>query len=124
MKCGKCGFENPEQMKFCVECGVTLEILCPKCNFSNSPQFKFCGACGYNLAQLKEPPPAPIDYTKPPSYTPKHLADQILTSRSALEGERKLVTVLFSNPSGCTALAGKLDPEEVAHAYGYSHALL
>ena len=69
MKCGKCGFENPDQVKFCVECGVKLEIVCPKCNFSNSPQFKFCGECGYNLAQLKEPSPTAIDHTKPPSYT-------------------------------------------------------
>jgi len=110
MKCGKCGFENSEQMKFCVECGVRLEILCPKCNFSNSPQFKFCGKCGHNLAQ---PSPPPLDISHPASYTPKHLADQILITRSALEGERKLVTVLFADVASYTSLSEKLDPEEV-----------
>jgi class 3 adenylate cyclase len=90
-----------------------LEILCPKCNFSNSPQFKFCGECGHSLAQPKDPPPAPIDYTKPPSYTPRHLADQILTTKSALEGERKLVTVLFADVASYTSLSEHLDPEEV-----------
>jgi len=48
----------------------------------------------------------------PISYTPKHLADKILTSRSALEGERKQVTVLFADVKGSMDLAGKLDPEE------------
>jgi class 3 adenylate cyclase/predicted ATPase len=113
MKCGRCSFENPDRVKFCVECGGRLEILCPGCNFSNPPQFKFCGECGHSLAQTKEPASTSIDYTKPPSYTPKHLADQILTSRSAVEGERKIVTVLFADVANFTALSEKLDPEEV-----------
>src|SRR5207244_9200461 len=46
-------------------------------------------------------------------YTPKHLADKILKSRSALEGERRQVTVLFGDIAGFTTLAEKLDPEEV-----------
>ena len=49
----------------------------------------------------------------PQAYTPKHLAEKILTSRSALEGERKQVTVLFVDVSGFTALAERLDPEDV-----------
>ncbi len=40
-----------------------------------------------------------------------------------LEGKRKLVTVLFSDLSGYTALTEKLNPEEVPHAHGHSHAL-
>jgi class 3 adenylate cyclase len=48
----------------------------------------------------------------PLSYTPKHLAEKILTSRSALEGERKQVTVLFADVKGSMDLAEQLDPEE------------
>src|SRR5262249_13374420 len=51
--------------------------------------------------------------TRRAGYTPKHLADKILKSRSALEGERRQVTVLFADLAGFTALAEKLDPEEV-----------
>ena len=54
MKCPNCQFDNPEGMKFCVECGKKLEINCPKCGFSNSPSFKFCGECGHNLALPSE----------------------------------------------------------------------
>ncbi len=55
----------------------------------------------------------PVDYEQPHSYTPKHLADKILTSRSSLEGERKLVTVLFADVADYTVMSEKLDPEEV-----------
>ena len=49
---------------------------------------------------------------EPRSYTPKHLAEKILTSRAALEGERKQVTVLFADVKGSMELAEQLDPEE------------
>ena len=111
MKCPKCRTENPEGMKFCGECGQKFEIKCPKCGFSNSPSFKFCGECGY---QLTQPPEAsPVDYSAPQSYTPKHLAEKILTQRSSIEGERKLVTVMFADVAGFTCLSEKLDPEDV-----------
>lgn len=45
----------------------------------------------------------------PASYTPKHLADRILRSRSVLEGERKQVTVLFADVKGSMELAGQVD---------------
>jgi len=48
----------------------------------------------------------------PRAYTPKHLADKILTSRAVLEGERKQVTVLFADVKGSMELAEQLDPEE------------
>jgi class 3 adenylate cyclase/tetratricopeptide (TPR) repeat protein len=52
-------------------------------------------------------------FSSPGSYTPPHLAKKILTSRSALEGERKQVTVLFADVSGFTAISERLDPEDV-----------
>src|SRR5262245_15527429 len=57
--------------------------------------------------------PAPVQAQAPLAYTPKHLAEKILTSRSALEGERKQVTVLFADVAGFTTLAEQLDPEVV-----------
>jgi class 3 adenylate cyclase/tetratricopeptide (TPR) repeat protein len=77
----------------------------------NLPGDKYCGCCGRDLRATTVPPR--LDTSRPSSYTPKHLADQILTSRSAPEGERKQVTVLFSDLSGYTAMTEKLDPEEV-----------
>ena len=49
INCPKCHFENPDGMRFCVECGNKLEISCPNCGFKNAPSFKFCGECGQNL---------------------------------------------------------------------------
>ena len=71
----------------------------------------FCDECGYDLAKPKKTPA--LDYSTPQSYTPKYLADKILTTRSSIEGERKLVTVLFADVANYTALSEKLDPEEV-----------
>jgi class 3 adenylate cyclase/tetratricopeptide (TPR) repeat protein len=80
-------------------------VRCPGCGTPGAPDQKFCGACGAPLIH-----PAA---TAPDDYTPKHLAEQTLASRAALEGERKLVTVLFVDVSGFTALADRLDPEDV-----------
>jgi class 3 adenylate cyclase len=111
MKCPKCNFENPKGARFCNECGNKFELACPECGAVNPSGSKFCNECGYDLRELKEAPS--IDYSQPQSYTPKFLADKILTNRSAIEGERKLVTVLFADVANYTSMAEKLDPEEV-----------
>ncbi|MBT4643287.1 MAG: AAA family ATPase [Deltaproteobacteria bacterium] len=111
MKCSKCQIEVPEGMKFCVECGYRVGLICPECGFENSPDFKFCGNCGFGLTGI--PKSADIDYSQPHSYTPKFLADKILTTRSSVQGERKLVTVFFADVAGFTNISEKLDPEDV-----------
>ena len=132
MECPQCRHANPSGTKFCGECGARLQTLCPACKAVNPPGNKFCGECGQPLgsgapaptaapAAASEPPPppavasapAPARYASPESYTPKHLAEKILTSRGAIEGERKGVTVMFSDVSGFTAMSEKLDPEDV-----------
>ena len=109
MKCQKCQHDNREGAKFCKKCGQKLELLCPSCNYPYQPNSTFCDECGHNLQAPSKPP----DYSEPQSYTPKFLADKILTARSTIEGERKLVTVLFADVANFTSLSEKLDPEEV-----------
>jgi class 3 adenylate cyclase/tetratricopeptide (TPR) repeat protein len=111
MKCPKCQTDNKEEAKFCIECGHPFELKCPQCGHPLTPVAKFCEMCGHRLSKLKEVPP--IDYSKPQSYTPKFLADKILSNRRLIEGERKLVTVLFADVANYTAMSEKLDPEEV-----------
>jgi class 3 adenylate cyclase/tetratricopeptide (TPR) repeat protein len=111
MQCPKCQFENREEAMFCSECGYKFEITCPKCESKIRSGSKFCDECGEKIAELLETPS--LDYTHPQSYTPKFLADKILKSRSSIEGERKLVTVLFADVANSTAIFEKIDPEEV-----------
>jgi len=111
MKCPNCQFENPDDNRFCRECGEKLLSACPECGVEIFPGDKFCGKCGRNLKKPKETPS--VNYSEPQSYTPKHLADKILTTRSSIEGERKLVTVFFADVANYTAISEKLDPEEV-----------
>jgi len=111
MQCPKCAFDNRGEAKFCLECGEKLEFKCPDCGKAIPLKAKFCDECGRNLTESSEI--SSINYTEPQSYTPKFLADKILTTRSSIEGERKLVTVLFADVVNYTAMSEKLDPEEV-----------
>ena len=113
MQCPECQFENREEAIFCRNCGASLQndIACPDCKASNPPDSRFCEKCGQILKPPKEAPS--IDYSRPHSYTPKFLADKILTTRSSMVGERKLVTVLFVDVANFTSMSEKLDPEEV-----------
>src|SRR6266849_6769697 len=124
MDCPRCGTENPPGAKFCRGCGVRLDAICPACTHPNLPGSRFCNECGHQLVSdahapsAASAPPTPAQGSAAPpivkvGYTPKHLADKILKTRSALEGERRQVTVLFGDVAGFTTLAEKLDPEEV-----------
>jgi class 3 adenylate cyclase len=94
-------------MKFCGECAAPLASTCPSCGAANTPENKFCGQCA---TPLRAAPAA--KFAAPDSYTPKHLAQKILISKSALEGERKQVTVLFADLKGSMELLADRDPEE------------
>ena len=111
MKCPKCQLDNREGAKFCSECGHKFEQTCPECGVTNRVGSKFCDECGYNIRVPKEA--SPIDYSRPQSYTPKFLAERILTTRSAVEGERKQVTVLFADVANYTSISEKLGPENI-----------
>lgn len=117
MICTSCNQENREGRKFCSACGTRLVLLCSACGAANEAGERFCGECGAALAGsgnggATAAALATASLRVPAAYTPKHLADKILRTKSALEGERKQVTVLFADVKGSTDLAGQLDPEE------------
>jgi len=98
MKCPRCQHENPLGVRFCNECGQKLELPCPECGKTNPPGSKFCNECGHNLTPTSVP-------SKELSFDEKKVPES--------EGERKYVTVMFSDLSGYTAMSERLDPEEV-----------
>jgi hypothetical protein len=97
MRCPSCGFENPAGMKFCGQCATPLTGPCPTRGFANPPGFAFCGQCATPLATAPS-----MVAPSPQTYRPAYLAEKILTSCSALEGEHTQVTVLFVEVSAFT----------------------
>ena len=103
MPCPQCGHPNPPAAKFCSGCGAALELRCPACGHANLLGSRFCNECGRALTATLEAPRA---------YTPQHLASRILSSRAALDGERKQVTMLLADLKGSMELLADRDPEE------------
>src|SRR5437867_510390 len=102
MRCPACQHENPAGQKFCGECGARLSSAAPGSTASTGP-----------ATPAPESASVPERFASPAAYTPRHLAEKILTSKSAIEGERKQVTVMFTDVSGFTAMSERLDPEEI-----------
>src|SRR6266851_2050059 len=107
MRCSKCNSDNREGRKFCAKCAAPLARMCPKCGASNEPGEDFCGECAAPLGQpqavsSQRSNASPIRVVETPA--PENL-----------EGERKIVTALFADIKGSTALMEGLDPE-AAHA--------
>ena len=108
MRCPSCDHENRERAAFCEACGSSLARLCEGCGNRLRAGAAFCDACGRALGE-----PTGAAAAEPRDYTPRHLAERILSHRSALEGERKHVTVLFADVASYTSLAEGADPEEM-----------
>jgi predicted ATPase/class 3 adenylate cyclase len=104
MRCSKCGAENPDRAKFCVECALPFMRRCPSCNTDNPSTAKFCLECakplnsGGKSPSVAEPATSPIQVTG--------------TADASLDGERKTVTTLFADIKGSMELIEDLDPEE------------
>src|SRR5262245_36495804 len=109
MRCGQCEQENPPPAKFCLACGTRLTQLCDKCSTELPRAAKFCPECGHPVGSAGT---AQARFKSPDAYIPKHLAQRILSSKAALEGERKHVTVLFADLKGSMELLADRDPEE------------
>jgi ribosomal protein L40E len=110
MNCPRCEQQAPSDAAFCPKCGAKLTRACGQCGVANAPDDNFCRKCGARLDVASAPPAT--RFATPQSYTPQHLADHILTSKTALEGERKQVTVLFADLKGSMELLADRDPEE------------
>ena len=110
MRCPRCQHENEIGAKFCEECAAPLTRHCAKCGRQLSATAKFCPECAHPSSLTPEP--AAPRFASPEAYTPKHLAERILNSRGALEGERKQVTVLFADLKSSMELLVDRDPEE------------
>ncbi len=108
MDCPRCQQENPPHAKFCLGCGVRLAASCAHCGAALPEGARFCAACGQAVAAAP-PEPRPV---APNASLPKHLAERILRSKTALEGERKQVTVLFADLKGSLELLADRDPED------------
>ena len=113
MRCPTCQHDNPRDASFCNGCGAPLNVACPACGKLNPPLSLFCNSCGKKLAGGDLNPSSPPSVASPKSYSVNHRTEEILTSKSALEGERKQVTVLFADMKGSLEAIARSDPEEV-----------
>src|SRR5262245_30221591 len=118
MRCASCGFENPDGVKFCHECGRPLQNRCPQCGGDNPLAAKFCGACGAALRAGAKP--APAKSRKRQGTITARKVRRPAASPSAPQSrppgpaaERRQLTVMFCDLVGSTALSEQLDPEEL-----------
>jgi len=114
MRCTNCGTDLIAGKQFCHVCGARAPQACPNCGATVQPGFRFCPDCGF---QIGTPGEAPGPSADPPAprlepHIPEDLAQKIRATRDVVAGERKLVTVLFCDLAGSTAMAERLDPEE------------
>jgi len=107
MRCSNCSYTNPDTATFCGECGTSLAAHseCPGCGQACRPGQKFCHNCGQRLQSAATTPERDLHEHE------QRLAQRILDSRIALEGERKAVTVLFADVKDSMDLAAALGPE-------------
>jgi class 3 adenylate cyclase/tetratricopeptide (TPR) repeat protein len=102
VRCPQCERDSPGEARFCSHCGAQLPVTCAACGAVQPPGARFCPGCGRAAAAA----------SAPAGYTPRHISEQILAVRSAIEGERKQVSVLFCDIVRSSALAAELGPEE------------
>lgn len=126
MDCPSCSYDNSPDARFCENCGQPLERVCPNCGEPISGSPRFCKHCGHRLED-DEPRARQATVTRSQSLdalrraTPQEMAQRINAERERLQGERKLVTALFADIVGSTALAESMDPEEWRDIVSGSH---
>ena len=109
MRCSKCDGENPEGKRFCGDCGAALGNHCPRCSADNPVGKRFCGDCGAALAADGAIP-------RSSSLAPPGTEIPVPTGQrhdlASPDGERRHLTVLFSDLVGSTEISARVDPEE------------
>ncbi|MEE8518605.1 MAG: adenylate/guanylate cyclase domain-containing protein, partial [Dehalococcoidia bacterium] len=115
MNCPKCSTTNPEGAKFCMSCGNPLALACANCGADLPAEAQFCFVCGQKVGA---PVTAPAESAQQriSQYIPTELLAKLESARTGtgMQGERRVVTMLFCDVKGSTAAAEKLDPEEWA----------
>ena len=116
MQCTACERESPAGARFCMYCAAPFVLACVGCGAELPAEARFCPQCARAVEGGVAVPPQDVNadagaVRDPRSYTPAHLADRILRSRSALEGERKQVSVLFADVRNSMELAAAVDAE-------------
>ncbi len=113
MDCARCGWHNRPSSRFCRGCGAALStgVRCPSCGQLVGLVQRFCHECGACLGGSDRAVRRPTREAAPREYTPPYLADRILRSRAALEGERKQVTILFADVRDSLAISDRLQAE-------------
>ena len=106
MKCQNCSHDNPTDARFCQNCGQPLERVCQSCGTLNTTSARFCKQCGTPLAETA----GRLGALR--QSAPQALQEKMRAALANLEGERKPVTILFTDIVGSTSYAEKLDPEE------------
>ncbi len=124
MRCPSCNKENLEDASFCMKCGARLALVCPRCGteLPLDPDLRFCFKCGAEIEHLAEVGVAALDTPllspaegiaeRLERLVPREFADRLLATRGKVEAERRMVTILFSDIKGSTAMANDLDPED------------
>ncbi|NIP13682.1 MAG: zinc-ribbon domain-containing protein, partial [Pseudomonas stutzeri] len=117
MQCPRCKKQNPDDASFCMKCGARLALVCPQCGteLPRDPDVRFCFKCGRGIEPRAEAPvvvPGTLA-ERLQRLVPKEFAERLLATRGQVAGERRMVTILFSDVKGSTAMAENLDPEDV-----------
>lgn len=121
MNCRHCGHENDRDAEFCENCGTRLEQHCPKCNTPVKPGTRFCKKCGTAFVETEPDGAIESNLFTIQQSAPSELQEKIRISSSRMEGERKPVTILFTDIVGSTSIAEKLDPEEWKEIVNAAH---
>ena len=108
MKCPNCQTENPAKAKFCFNCGTALSLRCANCQSELPAGARFCMNCGEPVAASTPADDARL--SRLAASTPAPLAEKMRAAH--LSGERKVVTAVFLDVVGSTALAEGMDPED------------
>jgi hypothetical protein len=106
MKCPECQTENPEGAKFCMDCGARLALACQECGTELPVSAKFCPECGAQVGVLPAAPREPVVgiSDRIQRLIPKEFAERLLATRGQVQAERRMVTILFSDVKGSTAI--------------------
>ncbi|MDJ0720231.1 MAG: adenylate/guanylate cyclase domain-containing protein [Desulfobacterales bacterium] len=114
-KCPLCQTRIEPDEAYCSQCGHKREATCPACTHPTPPNYKFCGHCGHDLGRASAGTPGALSpdekLRKIKRYLPDGLSAKILAQKSKIEGERKLVTVMFCDMAGFTPISEKIGPE-------------